>query len=106
MLLPLPLMFTSLCAVAAARFTSLSELQRLGIWQPIKGLCHVFICIPPHTRTHSRRCPPPPRVIRFTSLSELQKLDVRQPIKGLWLAGQDALLCGVPLVQVRCVGGI
>eukprot|EP00931_Biecheleriopsis_adriatica_P114955 TRINITY_DN9081_c0_g2_i1.p1 TRINITY_DN9081_c0_g2~~TRINITY_DN9081_c0_g2_i1.p1 ORF type:complete len:711 (-),score=127.27 TRINITY_DN9081_c0_g2_i1:101-2197(-) len=36
---------------------------------------------------------------RFTDLKVMKQLDMKSPIPGLWLTGQDALCCGVPLAQ-------
>lgn len=36
---------------------------------------------------------------RFTDLRVMKLLDMRSPVPGLWLTGQDAIMCGVPLAQ-------
>jgi len=36
---------------------------------------------------------------RFTDMETMALLDMRTVVDGLWLTGQDALMCGVPLAQ-------
>merc|ERR1719356_470789 len=36
---------------------------------------------------------------RFTDYGVMRLLDMRTPVPGLWVTGQDALMCGVPLAQ-------
>ena len=36
---------------------------------------------------------------RFTDFRVMEMLDMKTKVPGLWLTGQDALLCGVPLAQ-------
>lgn len=42
---------------------------------------------------------------RFTNPTILQQLDVATPIPNLFMTGQDTVLCGVTLCQVRCFRG-
>jgi all-trans-retinol 13,14-reductase len=50
---------------------------------------------------------------RFTDTKVMKQLDMRSPVPDLWLTGQDALMCGVPLAQaaglitaIRIVGPV